>query len=248
MKNNYLFATFLGCLSLPLCAEELQQQSAPLPPANILQAQTASPSQHQEQSRIDCQYRASPSTQQVDAATLNQWAQNAITQSFAFTYNNLDSELNALKNCFTENGWQSFNDALIKSGNIEAIRNQQLTVNSQLEGQLNIVENKQNQWKASVPLQVVYQNNQEKVLQQLNVDIMIGRKSSGSLGIMQIVATPRDAKPVHAQEQSLNTQPLATSTSPAQPIQEHANPTPNHPQLNTEPPLVNTLPLEQHPG
>ena len=40
-------------------------------------------------------------------------------------------------------------------------------------------------------LQVAYQNDKEKLTQLLTVDLLIGRKVNGDLGIMQMIATPR---------------------------------------------------------
>lgn len=40
-------------------------------------------------------------------------------------------------------------------------------------------------------MQVVYQNDKEKLTQLLSVDVLVGRKVTGNLGIMQMIATPR---------------------------------------------------------
>ena len=41
-----------------------------------------------------------------------------------------------------------------------------------------------------MPLQVVYQNDKEKVSQSLTIDLTVNRKINGDLGITQIIATP----------------------------------------------------------
>ena len=60
-----------------------------------------------------------------------------------------------------------------------------------MNGAAQVTENKDNQWKITLPLQVVYQNDKEKVTQLLQVDLTVGRKPSGDLGITQMIATPR---------------------------------------------------------
>ena len=73
----------------------------------------------------------------------------------------------------------------------EAIQSQHLTVTSMADGDVKINPIKDNQWKITVPLQVAYQNDKEKLTQLLTVDLLIGRKVNGDLGIMQMIATPR---------------------------------------------------------
>lgn len=140
---------------------------------------------------INCKYHLPADNSPVDQKVLLTWASKAAVQSFEFNPASMDQELAELKSCYTEPGWQGFNDALQKSGNIAAIKNQHLTVSSQVDGNVTINPMKDNQWKVSVPLQVVYQNDKEKLTQLLDIDLLIGRKISGDLGIMQMIAVPR---------------------------------------------------------
>ena len=140
---------------------------------------------------IDCKYRLPAETSNIEETLVSTWAQKAASQSFDFNPATIDEELTTLKTCYTDQGWQGFNDALQKSGNISAIKSQHLTVSSQVDGEITINTVKDNQWKVTVPLQVVYQNDKEKLTQLLAVDLVIGRKISGDLGIMQMIATPR---------------------------------------------------------
>ena len=143
---------------------------------------------------INCKYHISPDTVTISPSVLSTWAEKAAVQSFDFTPATLDAQLAELKPCYTDQGWQSFNDALTKSGNIDAIKSQHLTVSSQMEGQLQVTSVKDNQWKITIPLHVVYQNEKEKLSQKLSVDLLIGRKISGDLGIMQMIASPKEVK------------------------------------------------------
>lgn len=183
---------------------------------------------------MNCEYKIPAETKQIDQTIVIAWAEKAIVQAFDFESNSIDAQMQKLQNCFTDQGWQGFNNALQKSGNIEAIKTQKLTVSSQLDGKLLVTEAKDNQWKITAPLQVVYQNDKEKVTQLLNLNVTIGRKVSGDLGIVQMIASPRTATAQNNQPQAAATPstPAATTqaTQPAQPSQPAA-PT-NTPEQN----------------
>jgi len=75
-------------------------------------------------------------------------------------------------------------------------------------------------------LQVVYQNDKEKLTQKLNVDLLIGRKMSGDLGIMQMIAIPIEtanlkqpvvAAPVSKENTATNENPADLTTNTAKP-------------------------------
>ncbi|KTD74780.1 DotI/IcmL family type IV secretion protein [Legionella waltersii] len=142
---------------------------------------------------IDCNYKIPADTKTIDQTLLLTWSQAATTQAFDFNPDSLDAQMQKLQACFTDQGWLGFNSALQKSGNIEAIKTQKLHVSSQIDGQALITDSQDGQWKVNVPLQVVYQNDKEKVTQLLTVSLTIGRKKTGDLGINQMIATPRTA-------------------------------------------------------
>lgn len=157
---------------------------------------------------INCKYRIPAETTNIEQSLISTWAGKAAVQSFDFNPATIDDELVELKPCYTDQGWQGFNDALQKSGNVAAIKSQHLTVSSQVDGDVKINPIKDNQWKVTVPMQVVYQNDKEKLTQLLTVDLLIGRKISGDLGIMQMIAAPRQAA---LTEQPTGTTPTASN-------------------------------------
>lgn len=163
---------------------------------------------------IDCNYRIPAETKTVDESVISTWAKKASVQSFEFNPTTIDQELVALKSCYTEQGWQGFNDALQKSGNINAIKSQHLSVNSQIDGDMKVNPVKDNQWKVTIPMQVVYQNDKDKLTQQLTVDLLIGRKVSGDLGIMQMIATPRQSPAAQATTKTVPTEKELTPLTP----------------------------------
>ena len=160
---------------------------------------------------IDCNYRIPAETTHIEQALVLKWAEKAAAQSFDFDYSTLDKQLLTLKSCYTDQGWQGFNDALQKSGNLNAIKSQQLMVSSMVNGTPTITELKENQWKVVLPLQVVYQNDKEKLTQPLTINLVVGRKISGDLGIMQMIATPRQSS---GQGSAQTTPTTNTTTSP----------------------------------
>ncbi|WED43658.1 DotI/IcmL family type IV secretion protein [Legionella cardiaca] len=165
---------------------------------------------------IDCNYRIPATTTKIDPSLVMKWSEKATAQSFDFDYTTMDSQLAALKACYTDLGWQGFNDALQKSGNLNAIKTQRLMVSSMVDGAGQITEIKDNQWKVSLPLQVVYQNEKEKLTQPLTINLIIGRKVSGDLGIMQMIAIPRTAANTAIPQ---TTTPAAVSPPPSTPAQ-----------------------------
>lgn len=168
---------------------------------------------------INCKYRIPAETSTIQQSVISTWAGKAAVQSFEFNPATIDEELVDLKSCYTDQGWQGFNDALKKSGNIDAIKAQHLSVSSQVDGEVKITVVKDNQWKVNVPIQVVYQNDKEKLTQQLSIDLLIGRKISGDLGIMQMIASPRQTNAPAA--------PLpATAPGPVEPTATPGSTTP----------------------
>lgn len=228
MNNSMLSTALLSILCTTAYADSAVQ---PTPPAGANTTQSAAPASPPAATpanpsatptppppqTVDCQYRIPAETTNIEQSLISTWAKKAAVQSFEFNPATIDEELVVLKACYTEQGWQGFNDALQKSGNINAIKTQQLTVNSQVDGEIVIAPSKDNQWKVTVPMQVVYQNDKEKLTQLLSVDLLIGRKISGDLGIMQMIATPRPTaaqQPVEAAPTAPPPPPVAAETKP----------------------------------
>lgn len=188
---------------ITLAAQSASAKPAPTPPATPAPAATTAPAsivapppaenKPAAPVVIDCNYHIPAETAHIEQSVIVQWAEKATQQSFDFDHVNMTQQLSALKSCYTDQGWESFNEALQKSGNVNAIQSQKLVVSSMVNGKPAFTEVKENQWKISLPLQVVYQNEKEKLTQALTVDLIVGRKISGDLGIMQMIASPRQA-------------------------------------------------------
>ncbi|CEG61714.1 DotI/IcmL/TraM family protein [Legionella micdadei] len=185
-------------------------------PATTGTSNTAAPTAAPPQP-LNCNYRIPAETTHIEQTIVMKWAEKAAEQSFDFDYNTMDSQLAALKSCYTEQGWQGFNDALQKSGNLNAIKSQQLTVSSMVNGESKITELKDNQWKVIIPMQVVYQNDKEKLTQPLTVNLVVGRKISGDLGIMQMIAIPSQTTSTGNEAPTTGSTATPTTQQPIQP-------------------------------
>ncbi|HAU0921030.1 TPA: type IV secretion protein IcmL [Legionella pneumophila] len=200
------------------------------------QQTTQQPAQQQVPSQqtapvINCDYKISAETKAIEQSLVLTWSEKAVIQSFDFDPATVDAQLQKLQACFTDQGWLSFNSALQKSGNLDAIKSQKLHVSSQIDGQPQVTEAIENQWKIIIPLQVVYQNDKEKVTQLLNVNVTVGRKITGDLGINQMIAVPRTATNTSQTNSPSNTNPADANTSTPQTPADTTN---NATQTNTQ--------------
>lgn len=159
--------------------------------------QTQNPTTILANQPMNCSLHIPVETTTIDSNIVMKWTEKALQQSYDFDFNAIDKQLTSLKNCYTDQGWQSFSEALAISGNVNAIKSQKLTASSMIDGKPQLIEAKDSQWRLTLPLQVVFQNDKEKITQSLSVYLVVGRKINGDLGIMQIIASPRELTPIH---------------------------------------------------
>lgn len=240
MKNTILYSALLTLLCTQSQAEVQTAVTTTTPasqpaaqgtqPATPIQAQPATPAQPV---LINCNYKIPASTKVIEQSVVLNWSEKAVAQAFSFTPDQLETQMKSLQQCFTDQGWTGFNNALQKSGNVDAIKAQKLTVSSQVDGQVTMDEVKGNLWKLTLPLQVVYQNDKEKVTQLLAIKLTVSRKINGDLGITQMIATPRSNN-TQANNTPTPTTPESTATNPA-PAATTPNDTTSAPTTATTP-------------
>lgn len=189
MRIKFLTSVILLCLGNTTYADDTTEQK-PIPASSTTVTQDTVKKEPASQI-INCEYKATP-TEEIKNVLVIQWSEKAAMQSFTYSSADIDNKLKELKNCFTDQGYNSYTEALTKSGNVEAIKAQQLNVSSLVDGKTKINKLEDNKWQLKIPLQVVYQNSKEKLTQLLFVDMLVTRKKSGNLGISQIIAAPRD--------------------------------------------------------
>ncbi|HDV5710310.1 TPA: DotI/IcmL family type IV secretion protein [Legionella pneumophila] len=169
----------------------LATSSLQLSPRLFLNAQNVQLKQaEQSQSKgiVSCHYKIPEEIIKTDINIILEWAEYAAMQSFHFDYMALEAELKELESCYTEKGWSEFNAAMDKSGNLNAITAQRLNMSSQIDGQARLIESHDNQWKIQLPLKVTYKNDRAQVSQFLDIQLTVGRKMNGELGIVQLIA------------------------------------------------------------
>jgi len=178
MKKHMIYILVLNLICLPAQASVviMKQKAKTNPPVQPLLP-------------INCNHKIPASTKIIDESLVQIWAQRAAIQSFSFDSNTVNTQLDQLQTCYTEEGWKEFKEAMVKSGNIIALKENKLNMSGQIVGQVQFLEANVAQWKVRLPLEVVYQNTKGRASQKLSVDLTIGRKTSGDLGIMHIVAT-----------------------------------------------------------
>lgn len=245
----------------PAPVEKAAEPSAPAPTEKTTQAApstTAEPSapaptekaaQPSAPAIINCDYKIDANTKNIDKTLVQSWSEKAVLQSFTFSPATIDDQMKKLQSCFTDQGWTGFSTALQKSGNIEAIKAQKLTVSSQLDGDVQMGESKESQWKFTLPLQVVYQNDKEKVTQLLDINLTVGRKLNGDLGVTQMIAIPRPTQGATPAANKETAKPEGTSTpsesNPEKAATPATEPAATSPTTNSaEPTKTETKPAE----
>lgn len=231
MKKTILcgaLITLIGTVQADASPKAAAVTTTPAPvttAATTVAPQAAAPSTQPQTSAImDCDYKIPADTKKIESSIVTAWAEKATMQSFNFNADAIDSQLQKLRACFTDQGWEGFNSALQKSGNIEAIKSQKLNVNSKVDGQVQATETKENQWDVTLPLQVVYQNDKEKLTQLLQINLSLGRKVNGDLGIIKIIASARKETPA-ATPTAVNAPQTTPTIAPTQPTDATKNST-----------------------
>lgn len=160
-----------------------QTDATPNQPVSIVDPQKTGP--------IDCHYKTPADISKIEQSVVLSWAEHAVMQSFNFSSDALDEQLQKLHGCYTEDGWAEFNSALDKSGNVQTFKTHKLTSSSQLDGVVQIVDSRENQWVLTLPLKVVYQFDTTSITQLMQVRLVIVRKITGEFGITQLNSTLR---------------------------------------------------------
>ncbi|HDV5714111.1 TPA: DotI/IcmL family type IV secretion protein, partial [Legionella pneumophila] len=196
MSKNLFYSVFLILLSMKAYSQDAVSRDAAMRAEPIEKKSIA------YHNVIDCDYKISPEISHIDSDIILNWAEYAAILSFNFNFASIEDQLNQLHACYTEKGWGQMQNALHKSNNIETIKAEKLKVKGYKDGEAQIIEALDNQWKIILPLKVVYENDKKRVTHFLNAYLTIGWKNKDSLGIMQMIAIPRLA-------------PLAQKVTPA---------------------------------
>lgn len=202
-------------VTTPSATKDVRETSAAAPTTTPVTTTTPSPTT--SPGAINCNYQIPPGQKLIDTNIISTFVENATIQAFTFSPTTIDAQMSELKKCFTDQGWKGFDNALQKSGNLESIKKHQLNVSSHKDGNITVNTLKDGQWKAIFPITVIYQNDKEKAVQELNISVVLGRKGANGLGIIQLIATTRS---------STKAPSSTTTTPPTQKTEPNTAPTP----------------------
>jgi hypothetical protein len=144
-----------------------------------------------EAKTLSCKNVAPNEDSPVKLDFLKKWSVYVSMKTFSLSHDTIDNTLVVLQDCFTTSGWNQFNDALNKSGNLNLIKTNHLSSNTHLMGQVVVQPQKEQQtWTADIPIRVVYQNDKQKISQQIHVHLRFSQLPNNKLAVMQIVGLP----------------------------------------------------------
>ncbi|MFM0265523.1 DotI/IcmL/TraM family protein [Paraburkholderia sediminicola] len=138
----------------------------------------------------------------ADGALLS-WAQQCVTQANNYDFVHYREQLQTSSACFSDDGWQSFQDALAKSGNLDIVKNKNLIAAAVLT-KAPVITNQGRRgsrymWQVQMPLLITYQGGQSgqaQLTQRLLVTLMIGRVptyvNAHGVGIDQYIGEERN--------------------------------------------------------
>lgn len=129
------------------------------------------------------------------------FSKETATALFTFKFDDMNTHLRELKPCFSEQGWQSYQNALSASHTLENINKLKLIATATLDSQT-IERDPNNLWQVTNVLTVEYKNNTHQASQKLKVMALIA-DADQELSLLQIKAT----------ELSLNDKSDSTTTA-----------------------------------
>ncbi|MCW8397736.1 DotI/IcmL family type IV secretion protein [Legionella sp. PATHC038] len=160
---------------------------------SVQKTQQVQAEQQKKADFIDCDYKVSAETNEINQNIILDWAQYAVIKSFNFDSEAIDLQLKKLQACYTDQAWYEFISSLEKSGNMKTFKTKKLRATSQIDGKIQIVESSDNTWALTLPLKINYQYENGNVIQLLKIDLTIGRKNTGGFGIIQLNSSLRVA-------------------------------------------------------
>ncbi|MCA0403750.1 MAG: DotI/IcmL family type IV secretion protein [Proteobacteria bacterium] len=135
---------------------------------------------------------ASPA-QPVDNAQLSVWANEAIVATYSYNYQNFLTRQKEIAKYFTSEGWMAYSKALNDAKLPQSIQDNSYAVSAVATLPPTITTVKENEWQASMPILVLYQNPQYKQTQTLNVILRFTEAKSGT-GVRGLAIISLDAK------------------------------------------------------
>ncbi len=128
-----------------------------------------------------------PASFPASQAEILDFSKETTTALFTYQYDQMDTHLKDLKPCFSEQGWQSYQNALSASHTVETINKLKLTAKATLESQ-SVTRDENNLWHVSNLINVEYKNSTHFAKQKLKIEALIA-DADQELSLLQIKAT-----------------------------------------------------------
>lgn len=118
----------------------------------------------------------------VTSAELLQWANQAVTEAYSYSFVNYRKQLQDASQYFTAEGWNQYQEALKASRNLETVIAKKFVVTAAATGAPVITDQGIIQgryaWRINIPLVVTYENTAERIQQPVVVTILVIRVSN----------------------------------------------------------------------
>lgn len=131
---------------------------------------------------------AKPVLAQMNDAQLTVWVNEAIVSTYTYNYSNVINRQKEIAKYFTASGWIAYNKALETSQLLNSVKKNKYAVSAVATMPPEIQKIGADEWKASMPLIVVYKNATYQQKQILKVIVNFSTASSGQ-GIRGLAIT-----------------------------------------------------------
>ncbi|QDP71341.1 type IV secretion protein IcmL [Legionella israelensis] len=129
----------------------------------------------------------------ADNIRLSVWANEAIIATYTFNYKNYLQRQKEIARYFTADAWKAYSEALLASKLLETVQKNNYYVSAVATLPPEVKKLNGENWQATMPVLVVYENPQYKQKQTLNVTITF-KNASSKEGIRGLVITSLQAK------------------------------------------------------
>jgi intracellular multiplication protein IcmL len=125
-------------------------------------------------------YRSFPLNQPVmaDAQVLN-WTQNVVQNAYDINWRDYRSQLTQTSHDFTVQGWSSFAQSLIQTGDLDKLKQARLVGDAEVTGAAVMVAEGEvgsvYTYQVQFPLTVTYANEVQQITEHLNMNIIVVR-------------------------------------------------------------------------
>ena len=134
----------------------------------------------------------------LSADSVNRFAVQAVTNALTYDFANYRSDFQDAQKWFTKPaGWNSFVDAVNKSGTLDLVKDRRFSTTAIAQSAVIVREGVSDgvyEWVVQMPLRITYQSASERTSQSLNVTVRLQRlqtyQSPYAVAIAQFITAP----------------------------------------------------------